>query len=360
MDTLRLLLAASVQSDYKLLQLNLKSPLNLANVEKLVLESQPLSFLGDLWTLNDALGSDSDWISELRSYLNHLHFYAVPRTNGLYFRKTDNAVIFACGDRVIVSAASQTYCDSIEREFAQKYTLEYSGLPNEIFGLKIVVSDKIIISSDASAIVEPFKAELKAANLNESVPLVSQSGNTPLDEEQKEKFYQGVAAVNYLSGLSRTDIAYAVSVLRAELGTPKEADWKRLLHLLSYLQNNPVKAVEYTKLPEHEFEGDNATVEASGSLETGFYWKFAGGLVYWESKHVVTFDSITHVEDATTNQMLAYGNCARYVLSLVGFVDETLPMKTKIGRDFLVRMLNAAAETESETHSGCHGKDCCC
>ncbi len=127
-----------------------------------------------------------------------------------------------------------------------------------------------------------------------------------LKKKQHESYRNKLGKLLYLAGVTRPDIAFAVSRLAAAAESPRQTDWTRLLRVIRYLKGTQNYRIHYLRTSRNDQLDLHGYVDSSfganskdGKSITGILIKLAGGPVDWRS----------HLQETTADS----SNAAEYV-----------------------------------------------
>lgn len=116
-------------------------------------------------------------------------------------------------------------------------------------------------------------------------------------EKQNLPYRSGVCPLIYLAQCTRSDVAYAVSVLSQHFERPTQDHWDAFVHVLQYLKSTKDLFIHYNSPANHAIEGnqswsclfghsdaDWAGNKSTRRSTTGYVFKIFGGAISWKSK----------------------------------------------------------------------------
>jgi hypothetical protein len=143
----------------------------------------------------------------------------------------------------------------------------------------------------------PPDGDIRKANTPAGENLFDIDSESPLlDKTDQERFHSTVAKALYLCLRVRPDIAVTVSFLTTRVSCSTQQDWGKLMRMLKYLQQNPIRGILLPTKGEISIETyiDAAfCIHSDGKSHTGVIVRIGGALVYTKStkQKIVSRDS---------------------------------------------------------------------
>ncbi|XP_026398397.1 uncharacterized protein LOC113294205 [Papaver somniferum] len=167
-------------------------------------------------------------------------------------------------------------------------------------GIEVSRSGEGIFLSQRKYVLDLLKEVVMSAcqpvhtPLEEKVNLCIEPDQVPTD---KRRYQRLVGRLMYLSH-TRTDLAYALSVVSQFMQNPGEQHMDAVLRILRYLKSAPGKGILFSKNEDYRkvvaYTDSDYEGEIDGRRSTAGYFTFVGGnLVTWRSKkqNIVTRSS---------------------------------------------------------------------
>jgi hypothetical protein len=147
-----------------------------------------------------------------------------------------------------------------------------------------------------------------------------------LDESGSKAFQQMVGCLNYISQVTRPDVAYAVSQLARVMFRPRQRHMQAARHCISYLLSTRTLGITYTaeagSVLQAYTDSDFQNCKSSKSI-SGLIFMLAGGPIHWQSKRQ---DRVTNSTCEAEAQALI--TCAQHVCYMRDFLEEIGLMQT--------------------------------
>jgi hypothetical protein len=141
-----------------------------------------------------------------------------------------------------------------------------------------------------------------------------------LDESGSKVFQQMIGCLNYISQVTRPDVAYAVSQLARVMFRPRQRHMKAACHCISYLLSTRTLGITYTaeagSVLQAYSDSDFQNCKSSKSIP-GLIFMLAGGPVHWLSKRQ---DRVTNSTCEAEAQALI--TCPQHVCYMRDLLEE--------------------------------------
>ena len=304
-ESLRLLMALSVQHGLTLHQFDVTTAFLNGTLDEEVYMQQPQGFTCQgkeelVCKLKKSIyglkQSPRCWNSTLDAYLKKLGFVQTASDPCIYYQKTDKDIVYigVYVDNIILAGRDEKRLQEIKGDFSKKFDIKDLGELKYFLGMK-VVQDK---GNNYIWIGQPAytKNLLKSYGMQDSNPT-----STPVDVNSKlqpakdtdeplnqTKYQSAVGSLMYLAVSTRPDISYAVNNLARFNSNPQKEHWTALKRVLRYLngtinhgllykQGGPERLVGYS---DADWAGDLSDRKST----SGYIFMFSGGPVSWSSK----------------------------------------------------------------------------
>ena len=303
LESLRTLIALSVQRGMNLHQIHVTTAVLSGELEGDVYMKQPRGFVAQgkghlVRKLKKSIyglkQSSPCWKTALDEHLKKEQFTQSVSDPCVYAREHAGKVIYigVYVDNIVLAGSNNEEIRVVKDALANKFIINNICI-SEVLGMEIVKvnSKEIWIGQPKYA-----KALLRKFGIEQSKPF-----NTPIDPSLKvlkgaeddkavdpKKYQSAIGSLQYLSDGTRLDIAYAVSSLSRFTAKPTKQHWSALKRILCYLKCTTNHGILYKK------DGVQAIVGYSddgwdGSLAdrrstSGYLFQIGGGAVAWKSR----------------------------------------------------------------------------
>ena len=304
-ESLRLLMALSVQHGLTLHQFDVTTAFLNGTLDEEVYMQQPQGFTCQgkeelVCKLKKSIyglkQSPRCWNSTLDAYLKKLGFVQTASDPCIYYQKTDKDIVYigVYVDDIILAGRDEKRLQEIKGDFSKKFDIKDLGELKYFLGMKVVQikgNNYIWIGQPAYT-----KNLMKSYGMQDSNPT-----STPVDVNSKlqpakdtdeplnqTKYQSAVGSLMYLAVSTRPDISYAVNNLARFNSNPQKEHWTALKRVLRYLngtinhgllykQGGPERLVGYS---DADWAGDLSDRKST----SGYIFMFSGGPVSWSSK----------------------------------------------------------------------------
>ena len=298
-ESLRLLMALSVQHGLVLHQVDVTTAFLNGTIDEEVYMQQPQGFVCQgkeelVCKLKKSIyglkQSPRCWNSTLDTYLKRLGFPCI------YYQKAGSDIVYigVYVDDIVLAGRDERRLQEIKDDFSKKFDIKDLGEIKYFLGIK-VVQDK---ESNSIWIGQPAytKNLLKSYGMQDSNPV-----NTPADANSKlqpatnqdeplnqTQYQSAVGSLMYLSVSSRPDIAFAVNNLARFNSNPRKEHWSALKRVLRYLNGTINYGLLYKQGGPEHFVG-YSDADWAGDLSdrkstSGYVFILSGGPVSWSSR----------------------------------------------------------------------------
>lgn len=158
----------------------------------------------------------------------------------LYIGKDKGSVIFFHVDDLLVAGD----VDRFKKAFLSKFNNSSAHKPNTLLGMK-VEREKGLIHLSLPLHIEKGLIKMNLTDCRgASTPLTPGSHLKPADDEDHKRFIQlntkyrsPIGRLNFIAGLARPDISFAVSNLAKFCKKPGLSHWNKIIRVWKYLGN---------------------------------------------------------------------------------------------------------------------------
>ena len=304
-ESLRLLLAMSVQQGMKLHHVDVNTAFLNGTLEEEVYIQQPKGFVKEreqnlVCKLKKSLyglkQSPRCWNATLDAHLKSMGFTQSTADPCIYTSHTGGEV-FHIGvyvDDIVLAGANEDHIKLVKSELSSKFDIKDLGELKYFLGIT-VIQDK---EQGLAWIGQPayVKSLLEKFDMSDCKPVA-----TPVDVSSKlvkatddevsvdQQLYQSaVGSLMYLSVCSRPDIAYAVNTLAKFSSKPTQTHWTAVKRVLRYLKGTAEYGILFKNEESKECIGysdaDWAGDHDDRKSTSGYIFKSASGAISWRSK----------------------------------------------------------------------------
>jgi len=358
MESVRLLMAISVESGLELFQLDFVSAYLNGDIEEQIFMSIPQEFymLATEEEKNDFKGnkvclikkalyglkqSGRQWYKKLDEKLKILGMKPLDSDPCVYVHKieTNMLIVLIYVDDLIVATNNQTLLQRLKHELSTSFEMKDLGRLKYCLGVEFEQSEDLTqIRMKQNKYTKDI---LKRFNMADS-----KGAKTPLDPSEKlskemcpktqeEKLemeripYQNlIGSLMYLAVSTRPDIAHAVSMLSQFNTNFGQQHWTAAKRVLRYLKHTTECGLVYRKTGE-DIQGFldadwGASIDDRRSY-TGYVFCMARAAVSWESRKQRSV-----ALSSTEAEYMALSECAKEAVLLRRFMDEVFNRKEEI------------------------------
>ena len=302
MTTLKMLISQAARKDMKLFQFDVEGAFLLPKIDKevYIVDEDGNTYLC-LRTLYGLKQSAFRWNEELDKELKRMGMKRSENDPCLYTKTTSEGTIMLVVwvDDVIGAATTVDMYKRFLDEF--KFPKSTSEEFNYCLKIKVDRVDGMIGLQQTNAIEDlAHKYNILSTNpirtpMETGAVLTKDQMPDEGSQEQKEMrnvpYRQLLGSLNYIAGISRGDIAGALSVLSRYAVNPGHAHWKALKRVLVYLYHSKDKRLVFgsnrtpTKQPIEIFvDADHAGCKDTAKSTTGIIVKMYGDTIFVKSK----------------------------------------------------------------------------
>ena len=304
LESLRALIALSVQFGLQLHQVDVTTAFLNGELEEEVYMQQPKGFIrkGEehlVCKLKKSIyglkQSPRCWNTALDEQLKEMGFVQSTSDPCIYADEGgDSFFIGVYVDDIVLAGSNLERIRNVKEILSQKFDIKDMGKLHYFLGIEVLQKQKTgDIWIGQSNYTENL---LKKCNMQDSKPV-----STPADASQKlvnaadgeecvkQQQYQSiVGSLLYLSVSSRPDITYSVSTLAKFSSQPNKQHWTALKRVLRYLKGTVHYGITYTRKSSKECVG-YSDADWAGDLDdrkstSGYLFQVSGGAVTWRSK----------------------------------------------------------------------------
>ena len=303
-ESLRVLIALSVQYGLKLHQVDVTTAFLNGDLEEEVYMKQPKRFVTKgqerlVCRLRKSIyglkQSSRCWNTALDSHLKEMGFTQTTSDPCIYTDASGD--LFYIGvyvDDIILAGRSDDRIKEVKDALSQKFNIKDMGKLHYFLGVSVVQDE----AQGSTWIGQPTYIEkvLRKFGMQDAKPVGTPVDvNTKLlnatDEEEciDQSLYQSaVGSLMYISVNTRPDITYAVSNLARFSSKPTKAHWTALKRVFRYLKGTMDSGILYSKKDSNDCVGfsdaDWAGDVNDRKSTSGYVFQINGGAVTWRSK----------------------------------------------------------------------------
>ena len=260
-ESLRCLIALSVQNGLKLHQVDVATAFLNGTLEEEVYMRQPEGFEVNgkehlVCKLKKSIyglkQSPRCWNTALDTELKKMGFAQSPNDPCIYYKNMEGEMLFlgVYVDDIIIAGERETNLNEIKRALSGKFEIKDVGELSYFLGVKVEQrKNSVWIGQPAymQNLLERFgmqESNPVATPVNVSTKLTKATDENPIDQQ---KYQSAIGSLMYLSVSTRPDISYAVNNLARFSSNPQEEHWTALKRLLRYLRGTQKHGILYTK-----------------------------------------------------------------------------------------------------------------
>ena len=304
-ESLRLLMALSVQHGLTVHQIDVTTAFLNGKLEEEVYMQQPNGFVCQgkekhVCKLKKSIyglkQSPRCWNLTLDAYLKKLKFVQTASDPCIYYRRAGGDIMYigVYVDDIILAGGSVTQLEEIKRDLSQEFDIKDLGKLQYFLGMKVVQDE----GSRSIWIGQPAYAEnlLKKHGMQDSKPTGTpvdvnaklQPATNQADPVKQTEYQSAVGSLMYLAVSTRPDIAFTVNILARFNSNPQKEHWTALKRVLRYLkgtlnhgilykQDGSDKCIGYS---DADWAGDTSDRKST----SGYIFMLSGGAISWSSR----------------------------------------------------------------------------
>ena len=302
LESVRALIAMSVQQGMKLHQVDVSTAFLNGELEEEVYMSQPECFISPgkeklVCRLKKSIyglkQSPRCWNTVLDKQLKTMGFIQTI-TDPCVYRATGGEPVYigVYVDDIIIAAKSNRKLAKLKTELAQKFDIKDMGKLHHFLGMKVTQKDdgSVWIGQPAytERLLENFgldQSKVVATPVDQNAKLVKASGDEMFDQQQ---YQSAVGSLLYLSVGTRPDITFAVNNVAKFSANPTTQHWTAVKRIMRYLRGTTGLGLVYTPQDNNNCVGFSDS-DWGGDLDdrkstSGYIFKIGGNTVTWRSK----------------------------------------------------------------------------
>lgn len=304
-ESLRILMALSVQYGLQLHQMDVTTAFLNGTLEEEVFMKQPEGYeekgkeqlvcrlKKSIYGLKQ---SPRCWNIALDTQLKRMGFSQSQSDPCIYYKDADGEKFYmgVYVDDIILAGKSESKIKEVKKDISKKFNTKDLGKLSYFLGMKVEQDEKngsVWIGQHAYT-----ESLLKKFGMEDCKPV-----STPVDISSKltqatddslcvdqHRYQSAIGSLMYLSVSTRPDISFAVSSLARFSSNPTKEHWTALKRLLRYLKGTTMFGILYTKGGASECIGFSDADWAGDTNDrkstSGYVFMLNGGAVSWSSK----------------------------------------------------------------------------
>ena len=302
-ESIRTVIALSVQRGLKLHQIDVTSAFLNGELEDEVYMKQPEGFEVEgkedlVYKLNKSLyglkQSSRCWNSVLDEHLKSIGFVQTESDPCIYVKVKDGDIFIAAVwvDDIILAGKTDEEINNVKASIAERFQVK------DMEELKYILGQQVIQENGKVWIGQPMYTEniLKKFGMESCKPV-----ETPVDlssklikatddseMSNKEEYQQAVGCLLYLSSATRPDITFAVNNVAKFTANPTKEHWTAVKRIFRYLKGTINYGLLYSENASPDCVGFS-DADWAGDLNdrkstSGYTFQMSGATVSWRSK----------------------------------------------------------------------------
>ena len=306
LESLRTLIAMSVQYRLQLHQVDVTTAFLNGELEEEVYMRQPEGFVTPgkehlVCRLKKSIyglkQSPRCWNTALDSHLKEMGFVQVGSDPCIYRAASSREEPFLLGvyvDDIVLATKSNVRLEEVKKALRQKFDIKDMGKLHHFLGMKIIQNEEtgsVWIGQPAytESLLQKFEMDMArpvATPVDTGTKLLKTVDN---DECIDQRQYQSaIGSLLYLSVATRPDIAFAVSNAAKFSAQPGKQHWTAVKRIMRYLRGTTNLGLIFTPQVSAECIG-YSDADWGGDLEdrkstSGYLFQISGAAVSWRSK----------------------------------------------------------------------------
>ena len=292
-DTVRVILALSLQQSWKVNQLDVTTAFLYGEIDHEIFMMHPEGFKipNEVCKLKKSIyglkQSSRIWNAKLTDSIISQGLKQSQLDPCLFYSEEKNLFVLVYVDDILVTGDS-IRCENMKNHLASIFKIKDLGEISNFLGV-LVNKTRDGYSIDQSVYIEKTLAKFGMSECYTSkIPM--QPNQTDTDRKPLDKsipYREAIGNLNYLATISRPDIAFVVNFLSRQANSPTEFHWSIVIQLFRYLRGTLDKKLLVQKQSEHlitayvdsDWAGDESRKSCSG-----FLMYFGSTLISWYSR----------------------------------------------------------------------------
>ena len=304
LESLRTLIALSVQQGLQLHQVDVTTAFLNGKLEEEVFMSQPEGFVTKgrehlVCRLKKSLyglkQSPRCWNTALDQLLKEIGFVQSESDPCIY--RESSGELFLLGvyvDDIVMASKSQARLKEVKKSLAKRFDIKDLGKLHHFLGMKIIQDEatgKVWVGQQAytESLLRKFgmeDAKPVATPVDTSTKLVKGKESDECADQQQ--YQSAVGSLLYLAMATRPDITFAVSKVAKFCTMPTKQHWTAVKRILRYLRSTADYGLVFTPHSSGDCVG-YSDADWGGDLDdrkstSGYLFQIGGGAVSWRSK----------------------------------------------------------------------------
>ena len=304
-ESLRVLVALSVQCGLKLHQVDVTTAFLNGNLEEEVYMAQPKGFVKQgeehlVCKLKKSIyglkQSPRCWNAALDTHLRDMGFIQSTSDPCIYYMNTGGDM-FCLGvyvDDIILAGSSDDKIKEVKDTLSRKFEIKDMGKLHHFLGMSVVQNEtRKTVWIGQTAYTENLLKKFEMEHCKPvSTPVnVGSKLEIAKDEEEsinQQQYQSAIGSLMYLSVSTRPDIAYTVGTLARFSSKPTKEHWTALKRVFRYLKGTTTHGILYSQNNSGECVG-YSDADWAGDINdrkstSGYVFQISGAPVTWRSK----------------------------------------------------------------------------
>lgn len=329
-SSLRLLLAFAVDNEYKLKHLDVDTAFLNGDLDEEVFMQQPVGFTqenGKVCLLKKSLyglkQASRAWNKRLDETLKGLGFSRTSSESCVYtklFASSELVILAVYVDDIVLLHKNDMTYDTVKHDLRNYFGIKDLGNLNYFLSLNVNYENGVVEINQKTFIIDLLKRFNMQQCKTFDTPLASSKLEPGTGEKPDYPYQNLIGSLMYLAVNTRPDIAFVVSFLSQFNTTYDKTHWTAAKRVLQYLKGTIDYSIVYRKTGEYltayaDADWANCTIDRRSY--TGYFVKFAGGPISWESKKQPTV-----ALSSTEAEYMSLSSVTREVVFLRRFLQE--------------------------------------
>ena len=271
------------------------------------------------------------WAKTLRTFLEGFDLVRLESDHCIFINRNTGIIVAVYVDDLLLVGPTAESLQDLKDKLKDRFKMTSMGLAEDYLGIEISQQPGKITLTQSAFILEIL--ERFGMKDSKPVPTPMESGaqldldvaGEPLNNEEKERYQQGVGSLIYLMLGTRPDIAFAVGILSRFTAYPRTKHAKALNRVFRYLNGTIHIGFTYSHSPSkspipfgYSDSDYGGTVVKEGRKSTsGYIFFVAGGPVSWSCKR----QSVV-ATSSTEAEYIAQYNASREAIWIRTFLQE--------------------------------------
>lgn len=326
-ETIRCLIAFSLQNDFELHHLDVCSAFLNGELKEQIFMKQPEGYVVKgkehlFCRLNKSIyglkQSPKCWNESLHNFLVKIGFEASLSDSCLYYKYENDSLVFIAVyvDDILLCSKDPVKTSKIKKLMCSEYEIKDLGLLKYFLGVEIKRCENSIWLGQ-SIYIKSMLTKYRMEDCKDmKTPFDYCNTNIPDDKAfDKTVYKQAIGSLIYLSIRTRPDIAFSVSRAAQKCENPTQTDWSCVKRIFRYLKSTSNTGIVFSKCDDFSCLGYSDSDWAGDSITrkstSGYLFKLCGGPISWQSRK----QSCVALSTAEA-EFIALANCIQEALWL--------------------------------------------